>query len=438
MNLPLELGPNVDQLVNQPANASNTDGPRLDGHHLALFAMLYAVQGIVISYFFTFNGRYMLASGFAESAGVKGLTIEQVGWTQTIATLPLAVKFLLGLWADRHNLLGLGHRVPYIILGLLMQSLGMLGLSLINPALHLTGFTVIATLTVIGLCIYDVSCDAFAVQVTPAADRSRVQGILQASRFVSAALFGVVFGLIWNLSPTPGRGVLWLCSVLPVPVLVYTLTVREPEHVARAEGFGWGTLRIFRQKSLWALLFFSVIYTLVSFGAESSLVFWFAVPSLAFSESALGFQSLGRNVGRAVGALSQARLARITSRRNLVAAGLLGLSAHCLAFGFVTGPQSAMLVGVLFGVTIGWLDAVACAMAMDEADPVWPASSFALIMAFQNLGTLGSGLMASLAQARGFPNAFAIVAAFNLLALAAWPLLDHKPKKPEQTDVWPV
>jgi hypothetical protein len=24
------------------------------------------------------------------------------------------------------------------------------------------------------------------------------------------------------------------------------------------------------------------------------------------------------------------------------------------------------------------------------------------------------------------------------LALAAWPLLDHKPKKPEQTDVWPV
>ena len=176
----------------------------------------------------------------------------------------------------------------------------------------------------------------------------------------------------------------------------------------------------------------------VEVGVESSLVFWFAVPALGFSESALGFQSLGRNVGRAVGSLSQSWLVQFTSRRNVVAVGLLGLSVHCLLFGFVVGPQSAMVVGILFGVTIGWLDALACSMAMDETDPVWPASSFALIMAFQNLGTLGSGLMASLAGKTGFPAAFAIAAAVNLFALTAWPLLDHKHKKPEQAEIWPV
>lgn len=438
MNLPGDLGPNLDQLFKSSDDAPPPPGPRLDSLHMALFAMLYASQGMVVSYFLTFNGRYMLAEGFAESAGGKGLSIEQVGWTQTIATLPLAIKFLFGLVADRHSLLNLGHRVPYIVLGLLMQSLGMLALSVINPVTHLMGFTVVATLTVIGLCIYDVSCDAFAVQVTPVGDRSRVQGILQASRFTSAALFGVVFGLIWHFSATPGQGVLWLCAFMPLPLAAYALTVKEPAHTARPEGFGWGTLRIFRQKSLLALLFFSVIYTLVSFGVESSLVFWFAVPALGFSESALGFQSLGRNVGRAVGSLTQARLVQFTSRRNVVAVGLLGLSVHCLLFGFVVGPQSAMVVGILFGVTIGWLDALACSMAMDETDPVWPASSFALIMAFQNLGTLGSGLMASLAGKTGFPAAFAIAAALNLLALAAWPLLDQNRKKPEQAEIWQV
>lgn len=441
MNRPAEFSPSVDRVFpNEYAtgNPHPAGGPRLEIHRLALFAMLYAVQGIVISYFLTFNGRYMLSPVFADQSRPEGLTIGQVGWTQSIATLPLAVKFLLGLWADYHNLLNLGHRKPYIILGLILQSLGLVGLSLVNPVRHLSAFTIIATLAVIGLCLYDVSCDAFAVQVTPPGDRSRVQGILQASRFISTAVCGVVFGVIWHWSATPGKGVLWLCGLLPLPAIIYALTVREPVHLKRTEGFGWGTLRIFRNKSLWALLFFSVIYAMVSFGAESSLVFWFAVPALAFSEQALGFQSLGRNCGRAVGALAQSRLAKLTSRRNLVVAGLVGLSVQCLLFGWVVGPKSAMVVGILFGITVGWLDALACSMAMDETDPAWPASSFAMIMAFQNLGTLGSGVMASLAQKEGFPAAYAIIAVVNLLAIVAWPLLDHKPKTPSEGEVWQV
>ena len=435
-----DLGPGVDKLENLIGSdfGKPSKGPRLDNRRLILFAMLYAVQGVVISYFITYNGRYMRASGFTDPSRPEGLSITQVGWSQTIATLPLAIKFLFGLWADRHNFLNFGHRKPYIILGLILQGISLFGISMINPVRHLSAFTLVATMAVAGLCLYDVACDAFAVQVTPKNDRSRVQGILQATRFISTAICGLVFGFIWSFTTIPGQGVLWLCGVLPLPAILYAIRIAEPEHRREGKGIGWGTFHIFRKKSLWALQFFSIIYAVVSFGVESVLSFWFAVPALAFTEQALGTQSLGRNCGRAVGALAQSRLSQFLSRRNLVVLGLVGLSVHTILFAFITGQTTAMIVGILFGISVGWLDALACSMAMDESDPDWPGSSFALIMAFQNLGTLGSGLMSTLADSQGFKAAFLIVAAINIFAIAAWPWLDHKHKKPTTDEVWSV
>lgn len=437
MTVPGELEPGTSRLAD-PENRELADHSRLDRRLIILFAMLYAVQGVVVSYFLTFNGRYMLHPSIAEDGQAIRLTMTQIGWCQTIATLPLAFKFLFGLWADKFSFLGFGHRRPYMLLGLLMQSLGLFGLTLFEPARHVESFTALATIAVCGLCFYDVSCDAFAVQVTPAADRGRVQGILQASRFLSTAFFGVLFGLVWNSSSIPGQSVLWLCGLLPIPAILYTWSIREPVHVRSAESLRLGVFRMFRHQSLWGLLIFSVIYAIVSFGVEAVLVFWFAVPALAFSERALGFQSLGRNCGRALGAIFQGRVAALDGKRWLVMIGLCGLSAATIMFSTVRGHGTAMLVGIFFGIAVGWLDALACSMAMDESDPDFPATSFALIMAFQNLGILGSGLMNSLAASVGFGAAFAIAAAVNLAGLLAWPLLVAHPRRRRTAEPWTV
>lgn len=437
MTVPGELEPGSNRLAN-PAEIETTDHPRLDRRLIVLFAMLYAVQGVVVSYFLTFNGRYMLQPSIGEDGQAIRLTMAQIGWCQTIATLPLAVKFLFGLWADKFSFLGFGHRRPYMLLGLLMQSLGLFGLTLVEPAKHVEAFTALATIAVCGLCFYDVSCDAFAVQVTPAADRGRVQGVLQASRFLSTAFFGVLFGVVWNLSAIPGQSVLWLCGLLPIPAILYTLTIAEPVHVRSAESLRLGVFRMFRHRSLWGLLIFSVIYAIVSFGVEAVLVFWFAVPALAFTERALGFQSLGRNCGRALGAIFQGRAAMLDGKRPLVMIGLCGLSAATILFSTVRGHGSAMLIGIFFGIAVGWLDALACSLAMDESDPDFPATSFALIMAFQNLGILGSGLMSTLAASVGFGSAFAIAAVVNLAGLMAWPLLVAHPRRTRTGEPWTV
>ncbi|MFM1802513.1 MAG: hypothetical protein RJA81_1865 [Planctomycetota bacterium] len=181
-----------------------------------------------------------------------------------------------------------------------------------------------------------------------------------------------------------------------------------------------------------------MIYSLVSFGVESVLVFWFAVPFLAFSEKALGFQSLGRNLGRAVGAILQSKLSTRTPRRILITLGLTGLSLSSILFSMILGHYTALFVGIIFGISVGWLDALACSMAMDEADEYWPATSYALIMAFQNLGTLGSGILASLAQSIGFKNAFLLVAAINLIAVAAIFGIPKAQRKVTEPDIWSV
>lgn len=440
MNQPGDFMPSTEQISGliQTPEQNIVTPERLDHRRLLLFASLYAVQGIVVSYFLTFNGRYMRSEVFHDAYRPGGLSITQVGWSQTIATLPLAIKFIFGVAADRYSFFHLGHRRPYIILGLVMQSLGLMGLSLINPVAYLSGFTLMATCAVIGLCLYDVACDAFAVQVTPANDRNRVQGVLQTSRFISTAICGVLFGYLWHITPVSGNAVLWLCAVMPIPVIGYAFSVPEPASISNGKKIGWSCIRIFRKRSLWALLLFSVIYSLVCFGTESVLVFWFAVPFLAFSEKSLGFQSLWRNIGRAIGAIIQTRLARKMSHRSLVSIGLVGLSFSTFLFAFVQGHISAMLIGTFFGITVGWLDVLTCSMAMNETDEEWPATSYALIMAFQNLGTLGSGILASLADGIGFKSAFAIAAAVNLVGMIALFGIAKKPPSRREDEIWTV
>ena len=74
---------------------------------LVLFASRYAVQGVVVAYFFNFNKLYM------EQAGVRVDTIRLV---QTLALLPLVLKFLVGPLSDRVNFFGYGHRRRSLVL----------------------------------------------------------------------------------------------------------------------------------------------------------------------------------------------------------------------------------------------------------------------------------------------------------------------------------
>ncbi|HOD44314.1 MAG TPA: hypothetical protein PKL21_05470, partial [Anaerolineaceae bacterium] len=90
----------------------------------SMFALLYFSQGAVLSFFTALNGLYLLS---------VGRSIADVGLMGTIALIPFVLKIFMGILSDRYALFGMGHRKPYILIGLLIQAVCLVLVTLIHP-----------------------------------------------------------------------------------------------------------------------------------------------------------------------------------------------------------------------------------------------------------------------------------------------------------------
>ncbi|HEX8199739.1 MAG TPA: MFS transporter [Isosphaeraceae bacterium] len=398
--------------------------------YLILFAALYAIQGVVVAYFFNYNQGYMSAAGVAE---------RTIGLVEFLVTIPLIVKFLGGVLSDRVNLLGFGHRKPYIVLGLALQGLGLLGLVWVDPGRHLAAFAALAVLAVAGLALYDTCCDGMVLDVTPPADRARVQGMLVAARFLAAMACSYGFGKGLKLSgngPGAGDWVLQTCAALSVMVLMRALTVPEPRPSADAEAFQWAALGALVRPQALGILAFGGLYATVAYGVEINLSLFYA--ARRFDADAIGAFSGARYLGRAVGGALLSLAGPRLGRGTTLALGVLGLAAATAGQGAVAGWGLAVLMGFLFGVANGWDDALFNVLAMEAADPRLAASTFALFMAITNLSTAGGAIVAAAVAATGGRYDVVFLRS-GLVALAALllvpPLRRPAGAKPEPLDV---
>jgi PAT family beta-lactamase induction signal transducer AmpG len=372
--------------------------------YLSLFASLYAVQGMVAAYFFTFNPVYL------KTAGVPPTLRADV---QSLALLPFILKFLAGPVSDRFSLLGLGHRKPYIILGLALQSLGLVGLAVVNPGRWLAGFAALAVLTVTGLGVYDTTCDGMVIDVTPPGDRDRVQGLLVAARALAAMVCAYGFGR-W----VEGSGgdesrcyteLLWACAGVSAIPMTQALWLPEPARGTDAERFQWSALRVLvRPRSLW-LLAYGAGYALVAYGVEINLSEYYH--ALSFSAQKIGTLGALRYVGRAAGGLLLYRAARRVKRGALLPIGVLTLAAATAAQAAVVGPVEAAYGAIAFGLANGWADALFFVLAMEASDRRMAASTYALFMAVTNVSVVGGSLFTRADKALGGGHRSAFLAA---------------------------
>ena len=219
----------------------------------------------MVAYLINFNKTYMVAAGVPEVTA---------GRVETAVLFVLVFKFLLGPLSDRVNLLGWGHRKPYIVLGLMLQSLGLVGLAVFEPGGHLGVYAGMALMTIVGLCFYDTCCDGLVIDVTPAGDRSRVQGTLQVARFLATMVCTFGFGLWMDRTGTgPGQseGVLWACAGLGlVPLLPALPQPERPRVLAPEEEFRWGALRVMLRPHALVLLAFGALMGWSGWGSSST------------------------------------------------------------------------------------------------------------------------------------------------------------------------
>jgi PAT family beta-lactamase induction signal transducer AmpG len=393
--------------------------PRL---YLALFASIYALQGVTVAYLLNYNKKYMI------DAGVDDQTVADV---QSAVLLTLIFKFLLGPLSDRVNLFGLGHRRPYIVLGLLIQSVGLVGLSLIHPARHLLAYASMAVASVAGLALFDTCCDGMVVDVTPPEDRSRVQGTLMVSRFLATMICTFGFGA-WiestGLGPGRSSGVLWACAGMGLIPLALAVVVREPARASDAEEFRWSALSVMVRPHSLALLAFGAVYGMIGWGVEANLPLFY--DSLHLGQGDVGKFGAIRYLGRACGALLLPIAAKWVGQGGRLAIGIVALASTAAGQALVEGPWSAGYWAFGFGTANGWSDALFCVLAMEASDPRMAASTFALFMAISNLAAAGDTLFvhALAAAQRNYRLVMALTGALALGLLVFLPFLSREPK----------
>lgn len=397
---------------------------RVPPAYYVLFLALYAIQGIVYAYFINFNQAYMMAAG---------VSAESAAWLQSLALLPFAFKFLAGPLSDRFSPFGWGRRRPYILLGLVLQSAGLIGLSRVDPGRSLQGFLVLAVLTVVGLALYDTVCDGMVIDVTPPDDRERVQGSLIGARFLAATVCSLGFGFWLRATgngPGKGTGVLWTCAALAIVPLVLTWLAREPARAADAETFRWSALKVLLRPRSLCLLAFGALYSTVSYGVEINLPPFYE--TLGFDEGDFGAFGAARNVGRAVGAFFFPMLSPRIGRARTLLLGLAALSATSALHATAAGWGWTAALGLAFGAANGWADAVFYVLAMEAADPRMAASTYALFMAVSNLSLATGGLFGTGVQLWGgqYRPMFLLWPILTLTAAALVPALSRPRAQP--------
>lgn len=372
----------------------------------ALFSIVYFVEGAVLTYFTSFNVLYLRSFE---------LSFSLIGIVSGITLIPFVLKIFIGLLSDRVNLFKLGHRKPYIILGLIMQSLAFFLFPLIAPIRHFGFYLSLMIMAALGMSTYDTTTDGFSIDTTPEADRGLVQGLMVGGRALSAVITASLMGYF------SGRGqwqaIFYMIGILGLLALVLALLVQEKKERPPEIKFSRTAFSAFKDKTFLFFLALGIIYPLALYSAES-MVGAFLNEGMGISLEMVGLYTSVFGIGTIFGGLVGGPLMKKIGQRLSILTALFITSI--VTFTMAAAPSGGVMwiIVFLFGFAFGYYETVYFAMGMDFSDPRIAAFMFAVIMAVGNIGIgIGQPLAGSLVDLVGFRMMFAIFAIIHLLAL---------------------
>lgn len=374
---------------------------------LAHFGSLYFAQGAILSYFLTFNILYLRRYGFDA---------DEIGLFQATLVLPFLFKFLFALLSDRFSLFGLGHRFPYITLGLVVQCLALLVLPSVALPQDLWLFFVVALCAALGMAMYDTCSDGLAVETTPPQERALVQGVM-----VGARAAGILCALLlgsYLVERFDWMAVFIMVALFSLPAVLLTLTLWDRGDRVSDTRFSWSAFASLGRHDVLLLAAMGLIYTLALDAVLSYLSYHDNAGALSDIGLISGLVAISM-VGRIVGALVSSRLSeRFGYRRSMRLAILLSTLA-CIALSLTAGTLVLALACLLFGFAYGYYTAVYSAASMMSSDPRIAASMFAVFMIFLNIGVaLGQAIGGLVTESVGFQGLAWLMALVSLLNLA--------------------
>ncbi len=383
-----------------------------------MFGLLYFAQGAVLSYFTALNALYLLSFD---------LSMSQVGLVGAIGLIPFVLKIFMGILSDRVNFFRLGHRKPYILLGLSVQIICLLVVPGVNPGSQYWLFALLAFILMSGMALYDTCTDGLALDTTPQNEQGTIQGIMVAGRALGVVVISGVIGLL--VERTSWSAVFYslaVLSALPIPLV---LLVREGER-RPDQKFERRAFKAFAHRPIIALGVLGALYSLVINGANQ-IVNPFLQQQFGIGYATAGFVTTVWGVGVVLGSLAGGRLTDRWGQRTSVWRAMLLSLAAILALAFTGQAWLVWPLVIIFGLAFGFYETVYFAVSMNKTDPRIAASMFSILMAVANIGTgIGLALSGALVDAVNYANSFVIIALLNLLALPLLPLIFQREKRP--------
>ncbi len=375
------------------------------------FASLYFTQGTILGYFASLNAIYLLE---------RGISKEDIGVFGFIALIPFILKIFLGILSDKVNLLGLGHRKPYIVLGLIIQILCLVIVPFVDPAESFALFIVVGFVLQLGMAWYDTCTDGLALDTTPVEEEGTIQAFMVGGRAVGVIVASGIAGLVaQNVS---WQAVFWTLAALTLIPFFFLMNVKEPQRTNEHQ-FQWEAFAAFKERTILFVAALGFLVFLIIVGAEQ-FVNPFLQESFGISLSVAGFYGMAWGGGVVLGGISGGALMARLGKGNSVKLGLAMAFGSILLLAFIPNPGLAWVLVPFFGVAYGIQQTVYFALAMQYTDTRIAASMFSILMAVTNIGQ-GVGLAGSgfLAEATNYRWTFIILAALNILAVPLLPLI---------------
>jgi PAT family beta-lactamase induction signal transducer AmpG len=371
---------------------------------LSLFGGLYFTQGVTLSFILTFNILYLGEAGYGPG---------DVGMLQGLLLVPFILKIFLGVLSDGVNFFGLGHRKPYILIGLLGQTALIYLIPSIPVADGLGLYTIVLLLAATCMALYDTCTDGLALDSTPEEERGLVQGVMTAARAAGILVILLVGGwIVTNLGWSWYFYILALLLLVPVPLV---LKVREDASMTRRRQFQWSAFKTLGKGTILLVAVLGVTYAFTLDGVLTFLSDYLR-QTMHVSIGNIGLLVALSMVGRIVGAASNTWVTDQIGHRQSLFVAIALASLACVGLALGGSPILVALFGFVFGMAYGYYAAVYGVVAMDFSDPHISASMFAIFMMFVNIGTAGGQSVGGMLTERlGFTGMVLVMGAINLI-----------------------
>lgn len=147
--------------------------------------------------YLSFSGLY-LAQGLTDGTwlftipawlAINGIPPMEIGAFVAIAGLPWSFKIIIAPIIDRYTILSMGRKRPWIILAQFGLILSFLSIGLIpDPLNNMTGLMISGFLIGFFGAFQDVATDAMVVDVVPAKEKARANGLMWGTKTIGVSL----------------------------------------------------------------------------------------------------------------------------------------------------------------------------------------------------------------------------------------------------------